>query len=92
MFADYVKMAAKIALIAVITTAIIAVFAVIQFPVPDFTPIFEYAGKGLAIINYWMPFMATLLPIALTLMGVRIAIYLFRFAMIAVRWIMKVNE
>ena len=92
MFADYIKMAAKIALIAVITTAIIVLFAGIQFPVPDFAPIFQYAGKGLAIINYWVPFMATLLPIALSLIGVRLAIYLFKFAMIAVKWIMKVNE
>lgn len=92
MFADYVKMAAKVALIAVITTAIIALFTTVQIPNLDFTLFGQALGKGLAIIYHWVPGSNIIVPIAFSMMGLQLAILLFEYAMIAVRWVMKVNE
>lgn len=92
MFADYVKMAAKVALIAVITVAILAIFANVQIPNLDFTAFGTALGKGLAIVYHWVPGSNVIVPIAITMLGIQLAIMLFEFAMIAVRWVMKVNE
>lgn len=92
MFADYVKMGAKIALIAVITAAIIAIFANVQIPNLDFTLFGQALGKGLAIVYHWVPGSNVIVPIAVSMLGIQLAILLFEYGMIAVRWVMKVNE
>lgn len=92
MFGDIVKIAAKTALIAVITAAIIALFANVQIPGLDFTLFGQALGKGLAILYHWVPGSNVIVPLAFGMFGLQLAIMLFEFAMIAVRWIMKVNE
>lgn len=92
MFADYVKMAAKVALIAVITAAIIAIFANVQIPALDFTLFSQGLNKAMAIMYHWVPASQVILPLAIAMLGVQLAILLFHYAMIAVRWVMKVNE
>ena len=92
MFADYVKMGAKIALIAVITTAIIAIFATVQIPALDFTLFSQGLSTALAIIYHWVPAAQVVVPLSITMLGIQLAILLFEYAMIAVRWVMKVNE
>lgn len=92
MFADYVKMGAKIALIAVITAAIIALFTVVQIPNLDFTLLSTGISTALAIMYHWVPAAQVVVPLAFTMLGVQLAILLFEYAMIAVRWILKVNE
>lgn len=92
MFADYVKMGAKLALIAVITAAIIAVFATVQIPTLDFTLLSQGLGTALAVIYHWVPASQVIVPLAFTMLGIQLAILLFEYAMIAVRWVMKVNE
>lgn len=92
MFADYVKMGAKLALIAVITTAIIVIFTTVQIPNLDFTLFSTGVSKALAIMYHWVPAAQVLVPLAFVMLGVQLAIILFEYAMIAVRWVMKVNE
>lgn len=92
MFADIVKIAAKTALIAVITAAIIALFANVQIPNLDFTMFGQALGKGLAIMYHWVPGANVIVPLAFSMLGLQLAIMLFEFAMVAVRWVMKVNE
>lgn len=92
MFGDIVKIAAKTALIAVITAAIIALFANVQIPGLDFTLFGQTLGKGLAILYHWVPGSNVIVPIAFAMFGLQLSIMLFEFAMVAVRWIMKVNE
>lgn len=92
MFADYVKMAAKVALIAVITAAIIAIFATVQIPNLDFTLFSQSISKGLALVYHWVPGSNVLLPLAFSMFGIQLAIMLFEYSMIAVRWVLKVNE
>lgn len=92
MFADYIKMAAKIALIAVVTTAIILIFTNVQIPTLDFSLLSSGISTALAIIYHWIPASQVVIPLAFSMLGIQLAIMLFEYAMIAVRWIMKVNE
>lgn len=89
---DFVKIAAKTALIVGITAAIIAIFVNVQIPALDFSLFGQAVGKGLAIMYHWVPGSNVIVPIAFSMMGIQLAIMLFEYAMIAVRWIMKVNE
>lgn len=89
---DIVKIAAKTALIAVVTVAIIALFANVQIPGLDFSVFGRALATGIAIVNHWCPATVIIFPVAVAMFGVYLAILLFEFAMIAVRWIFKVNE
>lgn len=92
MFADWVKIALKTALVATIMVALWAVFANVQIPVVDFSTFSSAISVGLAVMYYWVPISQVLFPIALTLLALELAIFLFKYAMIAVKWLMKVNE
>lgn len=89
---DAVKIAVKTGLIAVITAAVIALFANIQIPSLDYSQISQGLGVGLAVMFHWVPVMNILWPLVLFLIGFHIAYYAFKLGMIAVRWVMKVNE
>lgn len=89
---DAIKIAAKTALIAVITTAIIALFANINIPNLDYSSFSQALGVGLAIMYHYVPVMTILWPIVLALIAFDLAYYAFQLAMIAIRWVMKVNE
>lgn len=89
---DALKIVAKTALIAVITTAIIAVFTQVQFPTLDYSVITSGLKTAYKIFVHWCPVVSTIYPLALTLMGIRLAIYALKFGLIAVKWVMKVNE
>lgn len=89
---DFVKIAAKTALIAVITAGIIALFANIQIPNMDFTAFSQSLGTGLAVLYHYVPVAQVLFPVVLALLAFDVALRAFNLAMIAVRWVMKVNE
>lgn len=89
---DIIKIAAKTALIAVITAGIIALFANIQIPALDYTQFSQALGMGLAVLYHYVPVMAILWPVVLALIAFDLGYYAFQLAMIAIRWIMKVNE
>lgn len=89
---DLVKIGVKTALIAVITAAIIAVFTSVSFPALDYTNFAQYLRAGYAVAVHWCPILGTIFPLAIALMGVRVAIWGVHFTLIAVRWVMKVNE
>lgn len=92
MFADYVKMGAKIALIAVITAAIILLFTTVQIPNLNFSTLSTGLSTALAIMYHWVPAAQILVPLAFSMLAVQLAILLFEYGAIAWRWIFKVNE
>lgn len=92
MFADYVKMGAKIALIAVITAAIILLFTTVQIPNLNFSTLSTGLSTALAIMYHWVPAAQVLVPLAFSMLAVQLAILLFEYGAIAWRWIFKVNE
>lgn len=89
---DAVKIAVKTGLIAVITGAIIAVFATIQIPTVNYTAFTQALGTGLAVVYHYVPIATVLFPVVLGLLAFDVALRGFQLAMIAVRWVMKVNE
>lgn len=92
MFGDYVKIAAKLALVSVVTVAIIALFTTVQIPGLDFTLLSTGISTALAIFYHWIPAAPIIFPIAVAMLGLQLSIKLFEFAMVAVRWVFKVNE
>lgn len=92
MFADYVKMGAKLALIAVITAAIILLFTTVQIPNLNFSTLSAGISTALAIMYHWVPAAQVLVPLAFSMLAVQLAILLFEYGAIAWRWIFKVNE
>ena len=90
---DAVKIAVKSGLIISITIAIIALFANVQIPQLDFSRFQVALGFGKAVIDYYAGWMSPLLICALFLLSFNyVALPAFHVAMIAIRWIMKVNE
>lgn len=90
--ADWAKIAIKTGLIAVVMVALWLVFSTIQIPVIDFSVITNNVGLGFAVLSYYVPVFPTLWTTTLVLLGVLVALWTFRFAMIATRWLFKVNE
>lgn len=91
-FSTGLKIAVKAGLIAVVTGAIIALFANVTIPSLDFTFFAQALGAGLAIVYHWCPATVIVVPVAFGMFGLYLAILMFEFAMIAIRWIFKVNE
>lgn len=89
---DFVKIAAKTALIAIITAGIIALFANIQIPSLNYQAFTQSLGTGLAVLYHYVPVAQVLFPIVLALLAFDVALRTFNLAMIAIRWVMKVNE
>lgn len=90
--ADWAKIALKTALIVGVMAGIWAVFALVQIPVIDFSIITQNAGKALAILTYFCPVFPTIWTVVLSLAGLLVALWTFRFASVAIRWLFKVNE
>lgn len=89
---DALKIAAKVALIAVVSAAIVLLFTTVQIPSLDFTLLSQGLGTALAIFYHWVPAASVIFPIAVAMMGLYLAILVFQLGAIAWRWIFKVNE
>lgn len=92
MFADYVKMGVKAALIITATAIIVAVFSNIQFPSVDTSSLVQAVGMGKAFVTYWAPILMQFVDFFLALLLVDIALIGAYIALIAIRWVLKVNE
>lgn len=90
--ADWAKIAIKTGLIATVMVALFAVFSLVQLPAVDFSVLTQGLGVGLAVIYHWLPISSVLFTVILGLLAVELALITFRYGMIAVRWLFKVNE
>lgn len=86
------KMAAKVALIATVTTAIIGIFTQVRIPGLDFTLFSRAISTALAIAYHWCPGLSIIVPVAISMYGIYLSIMAFHYAAIAFRWVFKVNE
>lgn len=89
---DAIKIAVKTGLIAVIMVALWAVFSNVQVPSVSFTEFTSAISMALAVAYHYVPALQIIFPVALGLVGVELGILTFKYAMIAVKWVMKVNE
>lgn len=92
MFADYIKMAAKLALVVVITAAIIALFNIVSIPNFNITALVSYMNIAYAFATNWCPMFPALWGIILALISLEIGLMVFDITSMAWRWIFKVNE
>lgn len=90
--ADWVKMAVKAGIILTATAIIIAVFANIQVPAIDTTTFRHAIGTGKAFITYWAPVASNFLLFFIGLLSLKLALLGAKIALIAIRWVLKVNE
>lgn len=89
---DLVKIVVKTSLIAVIMAGIVAIFATVQIPSLDFSILTQALGVGLAVLYHYVPIARTIIPLVIVILTLELAILTFRVGMIAVKWIMKINE
>lgn len=90
---DAIKIAVKAGLIGVITAAIIALFVNIQVPSYNVSLVVNAIGKGRAIVQYYAGSYIVLLDVGLWLFGLKfVAIPILKISLLAVKWVMKVNE
>ena len=89
---DAIKIAVKTGLIAVIMVALWAVFFFFFVPSVSFTEFTSAISMALAVAYHYVPALQIIFPVALGLVGVELGILTFKYAMIAVKWVMKVNE
>ena len=89
---DFVKIAVKTALVAGICVAIYQIFASISITLPTLTHISNIILKAKAIVFFYFPWVGNYWAFIMTLCDVAIGLWVFYFTMLAVRWILKVNE
>lgn len=93
MFADYLKMAAKIAAIIAGGALIIVLIQQVSIPSFDVSLLATAVGKGKAILSYYLGDLEPLFYVAISLITLRfVFIPGLRIALIAFRVIFKVNE
>lgn len=93
MFADYIKMAAKLAAIVAGAALILVLFNQVTFPNFDVTLLATAVGKGKAIMEYYLGSASSLFYLGVALLTVRfIFIPTLRISLLAFRIIMKTNQ
>lgn len=90
--ADWVKMAVKAGIIVTVTATIIALFANIQVPAVDTSVFSQSIGSARSFITYWAPISSNFLIFFIGLLGVKLAFLVAKIGLIAIRWVLKVNE
>lgn len=90
--ADWVKIALKTTLVALVMVALWIVFTKIEIPAIDFSIITDNIGFVFAFLAYICPAFTVIWNTTLLMGGMLIALWTFRFSMVAIRWLFKVNE
>lgn len=89
--ADWVKIAVKIAVVASIMVAIVALFTLIQIPELDYSA-FEVIPSVVAVVEHYCPVMSIILPVAFGMVAVLLTLYAVKFTLIGLKWVLKINE
>ena len=89
---DFVKIAVKTAIVATVCVAIYQLFSTIQIDYSLNTSFTLAIAKAKAIFFHYNPWMQNSWGFVMILCQVALGIWGFYFAMLAVRWILKVNE
>lgn len=90
--ADWVKIAVKAGLVITATALVIVLLTTVTFPALDLSVFIQGIQVGKAVANYWFPYMGTLFSIFTGLLLLELVSMTAYVALIAIRWILKVNE
>lgn len=89
--ADWAKIAVKIAVVASIMAAIVALFNVIHIPELDYSA-FDIIPTVVAVVEHYCPVMSIILPVAFGMVAILLTLYAVKFTLIGLKWVLKVNE
>lgn len=89
---DFVKIAVKTALVATIVGSVIAIFNNVSVSLPTLTKFVTVISKAKFILFFYCPWISDYFSLIMILCQISIAIWIFYFSGLAVRWILKVNE
>ena len=92
MFADYVKMGAKAVALGIGVAAITAFLASFTIPGVSISFITEYMDKAYTIGVHYIPFFSVLWTLGTALITLDVTLYGVKLALIATRWVLKINE
>lgn len=92
MFGDYVKMAAKAAMLIAGVALIVVLFNSITIPALDLSQASNYINVAYTIGKHYIPAFSVLWTLGLSLLTFEITIIGVRISLIAIKWVMKVNE
>ena len=92
MFADYVKMGAKAVALGIGFAAILGFFSGFTIPGVNIGFVTDYMNKAYTIGVHYIPFFSTLWTLGVSLLTLEVTLFGVRLALIATRWILKVNE
>lgn len=91
--ADWAKIAVKAGLITIIMVALWALFNAVVIPSFTFSSdMIQGIGFAKAVMIYWIPHSFEMLTLAFGIAAFDIGVFVFKMSMIAVKWVMKVNE
>lgn len=89
---DIVKIAVRAGLVAVITGAVIALFAGLQVPAIDWRQFAQALAVPLALCRRYVPAFSFIWIATKWLLGVWLALQTFKVASLAWRWILRVTS
>lgn len=92
MFADYIKMGAKAVALVAGAAIIIIIFNNIRIPNLDISVATDYINTAYAVGVHYVPGFVILWNLGLTILTLEIAMLGVKLALIAIKWILKVNE
>lgn len=92
MFADYIKMAAKAVALVAGAALIIVVFNTITIPNLNLSMATQYLNIAYAVGVHYVPGFSILWGLGLTILGLNAAILGVKLGLIAIKWVLKINE
>lgn len=90
--ADWIKIAIKAGIVITATAAVIVVLNMVTFPAMDLSSFTDGVRVGKAVASYWFPYAGALITIFIGMLLLELASMAIYVALIAIRWILKVNE
>lgn len=90
--ADWIKIGIKAGLVITVTAMVLFVLSAVPLPAINTTELANALGVGKAILQYWFPALSIMLTIYVSLLALELAIWGVKIALIAIRWVLKVNE
>ena len=92
MFADYIKMAAKAVALVAGAAIILVIFNSITIPNLDLSVASDYLNIAYSIGNHYLLGFPILWGLGMAILGLELGELTARLALIAIKWVLKVNE
>lgn len=90
---DGMRIAVRTAAIAgliIAAVAIYALFAKVQVPAADVSQLVQVVGMGKALVNHWAPEVMWMITAVVALYTARWSVFLARYAVMGVKWLLAI--